>query len=190
MNSNNNENNEIDNEMNTRRRLFHDVFTKVATIHLLGSVAVPAANAVVVVTDPKTLAFQAGVPFGVDTAKERFRDAMNTIDDLVTNYDTISRDGGDNVRRYLGTVGTTSALYGISKVLRVLQREANDIVVYTECMNDLEYWLRDADTAAYSSMFVEYSAAKSRPEQYIRDAKVAIQHMKDTIHTMALELNL
>jgi hypothetical protein len=109
---------------------------------------------------------------------------------LIDNYDSISKEGGDNVRRYLGTVGTTSSLYGITKVLRELQGEANDIVEYTENMNDFEYWLRAADTAAYSAMFVEFSAAKTKPEKFLQDARIASDHMQESMKVMASEIKL
>ena len=47
------------------------------------------------------------------------------------------RGGGDNIRRYLGTVGTTSPLYGIKTVFKYLQEDAGDIVEFTENMNEV-----------------------------------------------------
>jgi hypothetical protein len=96
--------------------------------------------------------------------------------------------GGDNVRRYLGTVGFTSSLYGISKVLKELQDEADDIVKYTENMNEFDAYLRAADTACYSANFVEFSAAKTKPEAFFKDAFGEVQKIKEYMNNMAAEL--
>jgi hypothetical protein len=37
-------------------------------------------------------------------------------------------------------------------------------------------------------MFVEYSAAISKPEQYIKEAKVASQRMKEILDRMSSEI--
>ena len=49
---------------------------------------------------------------------------------FLKSYDEVceGEGGGDNVRRYLGTVGTISGLFGISKALKKLAEKANDIV--------------------------------------------------------------
>lgn len=134
--------------------------------------------------------FKVGQSLTPEEAKARFQEARRSLHDLIQNYDEISRDGGDNVRRYLGTVGTVSGLYGIQKVLRILQEEANDIVEYTENMSDFEYYLSAADTAVYSANFVEYSAAKTKPEKFFADAKKDVQQMKTCMDRMAQQLSL
>ena len=62
-------------------------------------------------------------------------------------------------------------MYGIPRVMKELQEEANDIVEYTENMNDFDAYLRQADTSCYSANFVEFSAAKTKPEKFFQDAK-------------------
>ena len=86
-----------------------------ATLMLVPNFLYQQANAAMM-EQPKEKFFEIGVTLNADMAKARFQDARRTIEDLVNNYDSIIRDGGDNVRRYLGTVGTTSAMYGIEKV--------------------------------------------------------------------------
>ena len=71
----------------------------------------------------------------------------------------------------LGTVGVTSGMYGITKVMKELQDEAEDIVEYVEDMNEFNAFLNQADTACYSANFVEFSAAKTKPEEFYRNAK-------------------
>ena len=70
-------------------------------------------------------------PFSGDSseAREWVSLAIKDIDNLLQNYDDISKTGGDNVRLYLGTQGTKSHMYGISKVLKSL-KEGNALVVY------------------------------------------------------------
>ena len=63
-----------------------------------------------------------------EEAEERFRAGRKTVDYLLKNYDEICDGGGDNVRRYLGTVGIASGLFGISKAMKTLSERADDIV--------------------------------------------------------------
>lgn len=144
----------------------------------------------VVVTAP-TKVFTAGQAMGSEDARARFVTAQKDLQYLSENYDDIVKNGGgDNVRRYLGTVGFTSGMYGISKVMKELQKEAKDIVEYTENMNEFDAALRGADTACYSANFVEFSAAKTRPEAFFDDARVEIEQMLQIMKTMAAEVNL
>jgi len=149
------------------------------------------ANAAVVENSPSNKIFAAGQALDVDQAKERFVLARQSLRYLIDNFDDVVKNGGgDNVRRYLGTVGTTSGLYGITKVMKALQEEADDVVEYTENMSEFDYALRAADTAAYSANFVEYSAAKTKPEQFFRDAKRETEQMQRCIDAMASEIGM
>lgn len=117
--------------------------------------------------------------------------ARESLQYLIQNYDDIiAQGGGDNIRRYLGTVGTTSGLYGIAKVLKELQQEADDIFEYTENMNDFDAALIAADMNAYSSNFVEFSAAKTRPEKFYEDALKDAERMKFHLDKLAAELGM
>lgn len=127
---------------------------------------------------------------GVDEAKNRFRLAIKDIDSLLNNYDEISKSGGDNVRLYLGTQGVKSNMYGISKVLKVLKDEADDIVEFTETANEFEAYLYQAEGAAYQSLFVEHSSAKGTPESLLKTARGDIVSMRKYMGDLALQLNL
>jgi hypothetical protein len=87
-------------------------------------------------------------------------------------------------------VGTSSGLYGISKVFKTLQEEADDIIEYMELVNDFEQALRDADTACYSAIFVEFSAAKTKPEKFFNDAKADVARMQIYFKGLTAELHL
>jgi len=134
--------------------------------------------------------FSPDLKLSKEDAKKRFKNAQTDLKYLLDNYSSISEVGGDNVRRYLGTVGTTSNLYGIRKVMKTLQEEADDIVEYTETMNDFDASLVGADQACYSANFVEFSSAKTKPEQFFKDAKNEVKRMITYMDAMAKELNL
>ena len=134
--------------------------------------------------------FKAGIALGKEAAIERFKLGRKDLKYLLDNYSSITPDGGDGVRRYLGTVGVSSGLYGITKVLKELQDEAEDIVEYTESMNDFNAYLSAADTACYSANFVEFSAAKTKPEKFLDDAKMDAEMMLKNMNKMAAELGI
>lgn len=178
--------NEDDDAVNHRRQVLLRGIVAAAAVVTTG---VPISHAVVM--DNSNAVFKPGETLGVDAAKARFGQARQSLEYLIQNYDTIVQaGGGDNVRRYLGTVGTTSGLWGIEKVLKELQDEAEDIVEYTENKADFEYYLRAADTAVYSSIFVEYSSAKAKPADFFRDAKKDIDNMQLYMDKMAKDLQL
>lgn len=150
------------------------------------------ANAVVMSNDSaEATVFKAGEALGPERARGRFVKAKESLQYLLDHYDEIvAQGGGDNVRRYLGTVGVSSGLYGIPKVLKELQEEAKDVVEYTENMYDFDFSLRAADTAVYSANFVEFSAAKTKPEKFFEDARLEAERMMGFMENMAAELDL
>ena len=116
--------------------------------------------------------------------------AIADIDDLLNNYDVITKSGGDNVRLYLGTQGVKSHMYGIMKVLKSLKEEADDIVEYTEAMDSFEAYKNQAEGAAYQSMFVEHSSAKGTPESLLKTAKGDIVNLRKYMGVLAAQLHL
>jgi hypothetical protein len=132
------------------------------------------------------------LPFSGDAAaaKERFRRAIMDVDDLLANYDEITRSGGDNVRLYLGTQGVKSNMYGILKVLNGLREEADDIVEFTEALNEFEAYLFQAEGAAYQSLFAEFSSAKIEPGSLLRTARGDVVNMRKFMGVLASQLNL
>ncbi|KAL9191038.1 hypothetical protein ACHAXT_000744 [Thalassiosira profunda] len=137
-------------------------------------------------SSPDIPAFQGGVAEG----KKRFQLAIKDIDNLLADYDAISKSGGDNVRLYLGTQGVKSHMYGIGKVLKSLKEEADDIVEYTEALNEFEAYLYQAEGASYQSMFTEHSSAKSTPESLLKTARGDVVNMRKYMGDLAAQLAL
>eukprot|EP00536_Pseudo-nitzschia_multiseries_P012183 jgi/Psemu1/207876/e_gw1.450.28.1 len=124
-------------------------------------------------------------------AKERFVAARKDLRDLVENYSEITaKGGGDAVRNRLGTQGISSNLFGIQKVLKTLTTDAEDLVEYTETMEEFNAYYFQAEGAAYQSMFVEHSSAKGTPETFLKTAKNDILQMEKYMNQLAVQLNL
>ena len=176
---------------NDRRTfLTNQIFAPVIASTIAGSIIAPqpafASSDVPLLDNPDVLPFKGGVA----EAKERFSLAIKDVDNLLSNYDTISKSGGDNVRLYLGTIGVKSHMYGISKVLKVLKDEADDIVEFTEAVNEFEAYLFQAEGAAYQSMFVEHSSARSTPESLMKTARGDVVNMRKFMGDVAAQLGL
>ena len=75
------------------------------------------------------------------TSLKRFQEARKTLQIILVDYTSISKGGGDNIRSYLGTVCVATSMYGITKVLKELQEQADDIAEYTENMNEFNAYL-------------------------------------------------
>jgi len=120
-----------------------------------------------------------------EEAEERFRAGRETVNDLLKNYDEICDGGGDNVRRYLGTVGTSSGLFGIAKAMKALGERADDIVEYTELAREIEQTIEQADGSAYMSIFVTTSTSYTSPEKYFKDAKIEIERCAKSMDELA-----
>lgn len=116
-------------------------------------------------------------------ARERLSEAQRSLEYLLEHFDEISGVGGDNVRRYLGTVGTSSGMYGITKAMKVLQGDANDVVEYTETMNEVNACINGADGSAYMAIFVTSSTSQTPPQKYFDEAKIetkrALKSLRD-----------
>ena len=125
-----------------------------------------------------------------EEARKRFVSARGEVRYLLENYTQISGGGGDSVRRYLGTVGFSSYMYGIDKVLKELRDEADDIVEYTEAVDDFSAYLNQAEGAAYSSLFVEHSSAKGTPESWLNTARQDVERMAKYMDVIAVQLGL
>jgi len=172
------------------RREFWNRCGTIATILLGGSssvLAVPAAHAAMK-SDQKV--FKVGKDLTVDEAKTRFRQGQESIAYLLDNFDTICEGGGDNVRRYLGTVGTTSGLYGIGKVLKLLSSEADDLVEYNEAAEEFNAALTGAEGSAYMAIFTESSTSGVPASKYFKDCKTEALRVQQKMTEIAKQLNI
>lgn len=141
-------------------------------------------NFLAVVAAPN--AFDFSKPLTQEAAYERFALGQESIEYLLENYDKIvSNGGGDNVRRYLGTVGTSSGLWGMSKVLSALKDEAEDVVAFTEAKAEFESAIVAADGAAYMAIFVVTSSSSTPPGKYFADAKREVVVAKKYLQEIA-----
>jgi hypothetical protein len=136
--------------------------------------------------------FEVGKVLTIEQAKERLQEGQTSLSYLLDHFDEIcEKGGGDNVRRYLGTVGMSSGLFGIQKVMKLLQTEADDIVDYTETMNDINAAINGADGSAYMAIFVSSSSSSTPPQRYFDDAKIevkrAVQSMKDLVEQLDIK---
>ena len=114
-------------------------------------------------------------PASADEALIQWKAAVKTIDNLCTNWDTISKGGGDAIRAELGTAnfGTSvSALFQIDKAFKILREDPNvDLIEFTELSEDFTNALTRADAMAYSSNFAGGSGKPTPPEVYLDKSK-------------------
>ena len=125
-----------------------------------------------------------------DEAIERLRAGRRTAQYLLDNYSEICDGGGDNVRRYLGTVGTTSGLLNVGKTLAALRDRADDIVEYTETADEVEKCIQQADGSAYMAIFVTTSTSYDPPSKYFDQGKVEVKRLVVALDKVAGLINV
>ena len=118
-----------------------------------------------------------------ETPQAQVKAGYVTLGKLLERMDEITAaEGGDGVRRYLGTVGTTSPVFGIQKVFLKLADviEPKDPELYFETLERMVTKISDADAEAYAANFVTFSSAKGKPEDfYARAAKQVVDARKE-----------
>ena len=160
---------------------------------VLSSSSSSVANAVVLdntTSSSSGMMFEIGKELTEEQAIKRLKGGMESLQYLLEHYDEICEGGGDNVRRYLGTVGTTSGLFGISKVLKRLSDRADDIVEYTETATEIEKCIQQADGSAYMAIFVTTSTSYTPPSKYFADAKIEIKRCIRSMNDLYTLINL
>ena len=176
---------------NNRRTFLNQLALPLAVAGISSTLSPKIAQATLMSTDMEEVkTFKAGEKLTIEEAKNRFKLAIEDVDELIANYPEISKGGGDNVRRYLGTVGAKSHMYGITKVLKGLREEADDVIEFTEASNEFEAYLFQAEGAAYQSLFVEHSSAKGTPETLLATAKKDVLSMRKLMSDLATQLNM
>jgi hypothetical protein len=150
-----------------------------------------ATTALIVIAPNVATAVAATAAEDIDPNKERFIAARKDLRNLIDNYtDITSKGGGDAVRNILGTQGVNSNMFGIQKLLKSLKFDADDIVEYTETMDEFNAYYYQADGAAYQSMFVEHSSARSTKESCLKTAKGDLLQMNKLMDQLAVQLRL
>eukprot|EP00438_Fugacium_kawagutii_P023609 Skav205965 [mRNA] locus=scaffold442:605548:612005:+ [translate_table: standard] len=104
--------------------------------------------------------------------KEQVTAAMQKLEELTDpeNFKKVAAGGGDNIRRQVGTVGTSSPLFDVDKAWKALAEEAEDPEAYVEVLERFTKGITRADADAYSSIFSMNSAAATSPQVYIDKA--------------------
>ena len=124
----------------------------------------------------------------VEEAEAQFQEGYKTINYvLLDNYSQVCEGGGDNVRRYLGTIigNPPSALVGISKSMTALEDRADDFIEYKEMSNEVITSINQADGSAYMSIFVNTSTSYTPPQKYFDDAKIEVKRCKKAMKELA-----
>mmetsp|Transcript_20230 Transcript_20230/g.36568 ORF Transcript_20230/g.36568 Transcript_20230/m.36568 type:complete len:204 (-) Transcript_20230:238-849(-) len=129
-----------------------------------------------------------------DTALQQWKDSVKTIDNLCDNWDTISKGGGDSIRKELGTAnfGTSpSPLFQIDKAFKVLRDNPDvDLIELTEQAEELSNALAAADSMAYSSNFAGGAGKPTPPAVYIERAKKEVLEMQRIAKSLSAALLL
>lgn len=124
----------------------------------------------------------------VEEAEEKFIEGYKTIVYLLDNYDQICEGGGDNVRRYLGTIvsyPTPSPLVYLKKALKALEVRSDDFIEYTELSEEIVKSVDQASGSSYMAIFVTTSTSYTPPQKYFNDAKIEIKRCKASMENLA-----
>jgi hypothetical protein len=116
-----------------------------------------------------------------DAAKKQIAAGYDALLKLLEDFDGVtSSGGGDGVRRALGVVGTDSPLYLIEPAFRLLFDADETLPMeYVDTLENLMRNLSSADSEAYSAIFIEFSSAKGKPEDYFKRSKAAVSRAKE-----------
>lgn len=71
-----------------------------------------------------------------------------------------------------------------------MQNEAEDIVEYTETMNEVNAALQGADGSAYMAIFTVTSTSGVPPEKYFGDAKIEVKRAIKSMKDIATQLDI
>jgi len=125
-----------------------------------------------------------------EEAEKRLREGRRSIQYLFDHFDEIAAGGGDNVRRYLGTVGFTSGLVQIDRTMKALEDRADDFVEFTETRNEVVQSIQQADGSAYMAIFVATSPSETPPDKYFGDSKIEVRNCIKAMDRLAELIDL
>ena len=135
----------------------------------------------------------AGDPAKADSYIVQLKAGEKAMVDLLANWETATKAAvqnaegdaidGDAVRRVVGSVGTSSPLFGVDKVLKIVGSDldakgAIDFIDFTELSDEVVVKLRETNDMAYSAIFSDASGNYGRPGQgskdYLERSRVAL----------------
>ena len=135
----------------------------------------------------------AGDPAKADSYIVQLKAGERAMVDLLANWETATKAAvqnaegdaidGDAVRRVVGSVGTSSPLFGVDKVLKIVGSDldakgAVDFIDFTELSDEVVVKLRETNDMAYSAIFSDASGNYGRPGQgrkdYLERSRVAL----------------
>mmetsp|Transcript_6366 Transcript_6366/g.17889 ORF Transcript_6366/g.17889 Transcript_6366/m.17889 type:complete len:211 (-) Transcript_6366:56-688(-) len=142
----------------------------------LGSAVVPAA------------AHAAARPELAASYYPYLKDCLATLTKLDANWDEITKtEDGDEIRRYIGTVGTTSPLYKIRPSIAAIQKadDLPDDLDVEELLNKSEELLQalvDVENMSYSANFADYSGGgQLSAGLFIKKSRVHVVEAKNAL---------
>ena len=129
----------------------------------------------------------------VTNRPDGFKAGEKAMVELLANWDAATKAAvqnaegdaidGDAVRRVVGSVGTSSPLFGVDKVLKIVGSDldakgAVDFIDFTELSDEVVVKLRETNDMAYSAIFSDASGNYGRPGQgskdYLERSRVAL----------------
>jgi len=123
-------------------------------------------------------------------ARTQLKASARALDDLLASYETVTAaQGGDGVRRILGTVVTKppSPLYKVEKAAKFLAQESDaDPEKAFEEVENLMACISSADGEAYSSIFTP-TGGGTTPEYWLKRSQKEVVKVRASV-TRLLEL--
>ena len=126
----------------------------------------------------------AGDPAKADSYIVQLKAGEKAMVELLSNWEVATKAAvqnaegdaidGDAVRRVVGSVGTSSPLFGVDKVLKIVGSDldakgAVDFIDFTELSDEVVVKLRETNDMAYSAIFSDASGNYGRPGQGSKD---------------------
>ena len=125
----------------------------------------------------------------VDAAQQQIAASLVAVDDLLARYDDITAEqGGDGIRRVLGTIVSAngkqnSPLWRVDRAAKLIAAESSDENGF-ELLEELMGNIAGADGDAYSSIFVP-TGGGTNTEFWLKKAKLEIKNVRGSLQRIA-----
>ena len=123
------------------------------------------------------------------TRTQQISSSLTAVDDLLARYDDITAEqGGDGIRRVLGTIVSAngkknSPLWRVDRAAKLIAAESSDENGF-ELLEELMGNIAGADGDAYSSIFVP-TGGGTNTEFWLKKAKVEIKNVRGSLQRIA-----